>query len=352
MVDPSARPKLSICIATFKRAAFIEETLDSIVAQLTGEVEVVIVDGASPDDTAAVVARVVARCPVLRYWRQSENGGVDQDYDSAVAHARGEYCWLMTDDDVLVPGAVCSVLEALRSEPDLLVVNAEVRDAALDQVLEGSRFAAAGDLDFGAHQKEDYFRLLAPCLSFIGSVVIRRKLWLARDRASYYGSLFVHIGVIFQRPALLTVKAIAQPLIRIRYGNAMWTSRGFEIWTFKWPRLLWSFDDLSDEVKVAVSAREPWRRFGHLLFQRAIGGYSIAEFDRFLSDKAHGRARIGARLAALCPGPLANLAAIVFLGLFRRQSRVALYDLLRSRHAGTLSWMAARLLGIRLSVPS
>ena len=291
----------------------------------------VIVDGASPDDTAVVVARVVARCPVLRYRRQSENGGVDQDYDSAVAHARGEYCWLMTDDDVLVPGAVCSVLEALRSEPDLLVVNAEVRDAALDQVLEGSRFAAAGDLDFGAHQKEDYFRLLAlPLLHRLGRDSTQAMAG-ARSRVLLRFA-FVHIGVIFQRPALLTVKAIAQPLIRIRYGNAMWTSRGFEIWTFKWPWLLWSFDDLSDEVKAAVSgAREPWRRFGHLLFQRAIGGYSIAEFDRFLSDKAHGRARIGARRAALCPGPLANLAAIVFLGLFRRQSRVALYDLLRSR---------------------
>ena len=295
--DVIVRARLSICIATYKRAAFIEETLNSIISQLPSGMEIVIVDGASPDDTSAVVERIAARCPALRYNRQTENAGLDRDYDKAVDLAKGEYCWLMTDDDLLVPGAVHRVLEALKSNPDLLVINTEVLNADLSQTLEGPRFSADADLEYGERQKDEVFRRLTPCLSFIGAVVIRRALWLSRDRASYYGSLFIHVGVIFQGPALQSIKAIAQPLIRIRYGNAMWTARGFEIWTFKWPALLWSFAEVSEQAKRAVSAREPWRRFSHLFFQRAIGAYSVAEFSKYLADKARGRARLAARMA-------------------------------------------------------
>lgn len=346
MSDP--RPKLSICIATYNRAAFVAETLASILQQLTPEVELIVVDGASPDSTPEVVARMAVRCPALRYYRESENSGVDRDYDKAVAYAEGEYCWLMTDDDVLVPEAVRRVLAALEGCPDLVVVNAEVRSVDLTAKLESPRLDIHADLAFDANQREEFFIRAANYLSFIGGVVIRRNAWLARDRAFYYGTLFIHVGVIFQSPAIGNIKVIAQPLIMIRNGNAMWTPRGFEIWSFKWPALVWSFADYSEAAKRAVCVREPWRGFKYLVFHRALGSYSMAEFRKYLTGIARGPARIAAWLIACCPGALANLAAIVYFGLFRRRSRVALYDVLRSRHAGATSRLAACALGIHL----
>jgi glycosyltransferase involved in cell wall biosynthesis len=214
--DPRNKPTLSICIATYKRAAFIAETLQSIVEQLTPEVEVVIVDGASPDDTPEVVARIAARCPALRYYRENENSGADGDYDKAVGYAEGEYCWLMTDDDVLIHGAIRRVLEALGERPNLVVVNAEVRNVDLTANLESPRLNVVADLAFDANEREEFFIRTMNYLSFIGGVVIRRDAWLARNRASYYGSLFIHVGVIFQSPAIENTKVIAQPLIAIR----------------------------------------------------------------------------------------------------------------------------------------
>ena len=46
---------LSICIATFRRGAFIGETLGNLLAQATPDVEVLVLDGGSPDNTAMVV---------------------------------------------------------------------------------------------------------------------------------------------------------------------------------------------------------------------------------------------------------------------------------------------------------
>jgi len=345
---PHSSPTLSVCIATYNRAAFIAETLDSILEQITADVELIVVDGASPDNTAEVIGRVALRYPALRYYRQDENSGVDRDYDKAVGYAAGEYCWLMTDDDVLVPGALRRVLAALEAGPDLLVVNSGVRNRDLSITLESPRLDVSEDLEFDANRREEFFAKTANYLAFIGGVVIRRDLWLARDRESYYGTLFIHVGVIFQRPPIGKSMVLAAPLILVRNGNAMWTPRAFEIWTFKWPALLWSFDGFSESTKRSVCPREPWRGLNYLVFHRALGSYSIAEFRKYLAGVARGRARVRAWLIARCPGSVANLAAVIYFGLFKRSARVALYDVLRSRHAGPPSRLAARALGVDL----
>ena len=71
--------RLSICIATYNRGAFIGETLDCLLPQLSEEVELLVLDGASPDQTQSVVEARMAACPFIRYQREPTNSGVDQD---------------------------------------------------------------------------------------------------------------------------------------------------------------------------------------------------------------------------------------------------------------------------------
>src|ERR1035437_7960952 len=141
----SADMKLSICIATFLRANFIAETLDSILGQMQENVEIVVVDGASPDNTRGVIAQYLIKYPEVRYYREESNSGVDRDYDKAVGYASGEYCWLMTDDDLLVPGAIKRVLSALDDRCELSVVNAEVRNVDFSKRLNKSLIKVSSD---------------------------------------------------------------------------------------------------------------------------------------------------------------------------------------------------------------
>lgn len=344
MVD-DARPRLSICIATLDRGAFIGETLDTIIGQLREDVELVIVDGASRDNTAEVVGVYVARDPRVRYVRLPVASGVDQDYDIAVSHARGDYIWLMTDDDLLKPGAVDQVLRELDGTVELVIVNTEVRTVDFGSALRDALVARTTDADYAP---EDADRLLvdtAHALSFIGCVVISRSFWYARDRAAYYGSLFIHVGVIFQGRTPRT-RVIAEPLIVIRYGNAMWTPRGFEIWMFKWPSLVWSFPGVSAHAKSRISAREPWRQLRKLWLYRSIGGYATREYQRFLADRTMSpMARLSARLIAMVPPRLANAMSSLYCGLFARHARMNIYDLSRSPHASFVSRAVARWAG-------
>ncbi len=102
---------LSICIATYNRADYIGQTLDSIIPQLDDDVELLVVDGASTDNTEAIVRKYTD--PRIRYVRLPVKGGVDQDYCKAVELARGEFCWFFTDDDILKPGAISAVKNAI-----------------------------------------------------------------------------------------------------------------------------------------------------------------------------------------------------------------------------------------------
>jgi hypothetical protein len=202
------------------------------------------------------------------------------------------------------------------------------------------------DRHYGPGESDAFFEEVAPYLKFIGAVVIRREAWLARERATYFGTLFVHVGVIFQSPALAGVRVIADPLIVIRYGNAMWTSRGFEIWMFKWPQLVWSFEGYTDASKALVSAREPWRQLPKLGAHRGLGAYSLAEYRRLLAPLGTFWSRLLPRLVASIPAAVANaLAGLACLAMPRR-SRLNLYDLSRGRHATVVSRWVARLMGV------
>ena len=333
-------------MATFKRGRFIAETLDSILAQIVPGVELIVVDGASPDNTPALMADYVSRYPALRYIREATNSGVDQDYDKAVGYANGEYCWLMTDDDLLAPGAVQRLLRELDDNHDLVIVNQEVRSVDFSLLLAPTRFVLNVDRQYAAGERDEMFADTAQGLSFIGCVVIKRSVWLARDRASWYGSLFIHVGVIFQNPPIERAKFIAEPMLIIRYGNAMWTARSFEIWMFMWPRMLWAFSDFSANAKSRASPREPWRNIKQLLVYRAYGGFSKAEYRRFLAPQVRGSYRLLCLAVVNCPAAVVNALAGLYGLICRRNARMEMYSLATSPHASWISRLAARHLGL------
>jgi len=276
-------PCLSICIATYNRAGYIGETLDSIIPQLDDDVELLVVDGASTDNTEDVVRRYVDVNPRIRYIRLSAKGGVDQDYDKSVQLACGEFCWLFTDDDLLKPGAVAAVKAAIKKGYDLVVVNAEVRDRELSVILQSRRIVMHDNKVYAHDEMELLFIDALDYLSFIGAVVIPRSVWLSRERESYFGTEFIHVGVIFQKPLTASALIIAEPYIIIRFGNAQWESRRFDIWMFKWPRLVWSFKDISNGAKQSVIRREPWRNVKKLINQRSEGSYNLRSYRQYFS---------------------------------------------------------------------
>jgi abequosyltransferase len=314
------KPFLSICIATYNRASYIGETLNSIIQQLDDDVELLVVDGASTDNTKDVVRKYAQKESKIRYICLSAKGGVDHDYDKSVEFALGEFCWLFTDDDLLKPGAVAAVKAAIKRGYDLVVVNAEVRDRELSVILQSRRIVMQDNKVYAFNEMESLFVDALNYLSFIGAVVIRRDLWLSRERESYFGTDFIHVGVIFQKPLPGPALIIAEPYIIIRFDNAQWESRRFDIWMFKWPKLVWSFNNISNAAKQSVTHCEPWRNFKQLISQRSRGQYSVQLYHQYLSNmRASVIWKFCAYLIALLPKKI--FIAILYLYRIIKHSR-------------------------------
>jgi len=319
---------LTVCIATYNRASFIKETIESITGQLEDGVEILVVDGASPDNTAEVVKALAEDCASLRYVRLEKKGGVDQDYDRSVELAHGKYCWLFTDDDILKPGAVKAVLRAIAEGYSAIVANAEVCNVDLSAVLGARRVPLLTNRDYAddAAGREQFFRDTGNYLSFIGGLIVERQQWLSQERARYHGTSFAHVGVLFGGSWRGKAFLLADPWISIRLGNSEWVGRRFEIWMFRWPTLIWSFDHFSDSSKSAVCRREPWNRLRSLLYFRALRVYDADSYRTRLRPLVPGlfrRAVLGA--IARVPIAVARLVVTSYCILFR--DRMTLYVL-------------------------
>lgn len=322
---------LSICIATRNRLVYLIETIDSILPQLVPGVEIVIVDGASSDGTYEYFAVAFVH-PAIRYVRLEKNGGLDQDYDLAVQHAIGEYCWLLSDDDLLKADALLRVLSEIGNETAVVIVDAEVMDVSLKHVHVKSRLRLDEKLRVRGDRR-DY--LLSKCgdhLTFIGGLVARRDLWLSRERSIYYGSYFLHFSIVFQADFPGEAVVLPGPVVSIRSGNESWTSRTFEIWNILWPQIVWNLDGISPHVKRKVVPEHPWRSTVRLVKFRALGAYSVNEYRSFIKTAPNGGwFKVIAWFIAVVPGEIFNTLGIVIASLFMRDNPQALQDVKNSR---------------------
>jgi hypothetical protein len=107
---PAVGPLASVAIATHNRAEYLEQALQSVLAQPIEDIEVVIVDDGSTDQTADVVRDLGDSR--LRYVRQ-DNGGVPSARNRAVAETRSKFVIVHDDDDIFLPWRIEAHFDAL-----------------------------------------------------------------------------------------------------------------------------------------------------------------------------------------------------------------------------------------------
>lgn len=115
-------PGLSIVIPAYNAACFIEETLQSVFAQLADDHEVILVDDGSTDDTQAVLRGIAD--PRLKILCQ-DNLGVSAARNRGLAAASGELLLFLDADDILAPGALARCLDCFAAHPEFVLVYGE-----------------------------------------------------------------------------------------------------------------------------------------------------------------------------------------------------------------------------------
>lgn len=216
----SITPRLSLCVPTYNRAPLLRQALEAVFAQLSDggpdDVEVIVSDNASTDDTADVVRSFGARLPSLTYFCQPENRGPDANILQALTLAGGEFVYLLSDDDLLLPGAVARLLSLMAEFPEADALALNIRSFARDpDEPDAPWYALAGDAVLS--DRDAALALLRPM--FLSVFAFRRSL-MADGHADRVGTnllqSYVFLDVLASARAVVVT---ARPYLAQRKDN-------------------------------------------------------------------------------------------------------------------------------------
>lgn len=112
-------PKVSVVVPNFNHARFLAQRLDSILGQTFGDFEVVYLDDASTDDSAAVFASYAHHPKMRAVVNAANTGSPFVQWNRGVREAWGEFVWIAEADDYADPRLLARLVGALDSNPNV-----------------------------------------------------------------------------------------------------------------------------------------------------------------------------------------------------------------------------------------
>jgi len=109
-------PRVSICIPTYNRGRLVSRTIDSVLSQSETDIELVLLDDASTDDTLEVAASY--RDPRFRVEQTQRHLGLGGNLNRCLEVAQAPYVKILGDDNLLYPNAISELAGALDRFPD------------------------------------------------------------------------------------------------------------------------------------------------------------------------------------------------------------------------------------------
>src|SRR5262245_61924033 len=119
----AAEPIISVVMTSYNYARYIKEAIQSVWNQSSMNVELVIVDDASTDNTAAIIDELEEKSPIpIRFYQNEQNCGPNLTQNRAVSLAKGDLMAFLSSDDRYVEERFRSQVELFKRDPDLMIV--------------------------------------------------------------------------------------------------------------------------------------------------------------------------------------------------------------------------------------
>ena len=188
----SEKPLVSIITPSFNQAGYLEQAIQSVLAQDYENIEYWVMDGGSTDGSLELLQRYDSR---LSGWVSEADNGQGEAINKGFAKARGEIVAWLNSDDIYKPGAIAAAVEAFRIHPEAAFVYSDVE--SIDE--HGRPFNRMRYANWG----------LAGLLQF--KIIGQPGVFIRRDLLERVGGLDPYYHYILDHKLWLELAALAEP---------------------------------------------------------------------------------------------------------------------------------------------
>ncbi|RZK39533.1 MAG: glycosyltransferase, partial [Hymenobacter sp.] len=218
----------SIAIPTYNRANLLSKTLESVWQQISGladQIEIIVSNNASTDHTREVVEQYSAKFQHFRYCENETNTGADANIAQAFRLSTGTYAWVLSDDDLLLPGTLANIVAILGgSELGMLFLTPKWYYSHVEDVVLATE-------PFNCQLYSDplaYLQKINVLIAFISATIINKDLVAKLDSLyTYQGTNLIQVG--WALPAIFKAQqnAIVTSEVILAQGVDQHVSYGF-----------------------------------------------------------------------------------------------------------------------------
>lgn len=129
----SSPPLVSVICLCYNHGRFVEETIQSVLQQTYHNIEIIVVDDASSDNSHEIIEQMVSDYPQITFIPLTKNMGNCKAFNIGLSACSGEYIIDLAADDVLCPGRVEAGVKALEEAGEgygVTIANCEIIDEA------------------------------------------------------------------------------------------------------------------------------------------------------------------------------------------------------------------------------
>lgn len=263
-----SKPVLSICIPTYNRAVFLKQSLDVLCPQITSDdVELIVSDNNSPDNTEDIVKQYVAMNPRIQYTKQETNLGAARNFFSLMHRAQGKYILLLGDDDILTDNAVSVLVDILKGKDyGLLYVETRITDNK-------------GTKEFD--NKTDFIKEISYFYTFMSSSIFRKDVVeMIEDPLRYVPSHLLQMPFYIKSTLLSDYNAITYEPVFATIGLAAKANGGYNFFDVfvNWYYRIW--EEYLDDKQLLKWLKKDiwpfvWQYTKQLLIHKEAGNFKV-----------------------------------------------------------------------------
>lgn len=208
-------PLVSIVIPVFNKEAYIAETLDSVLACVYPNIEILAVDDCSTDDSLNIMRAYEEHHDHLRVITRARNGGLSAARNSGLREATGVYISFWDADDVYSPEGLGEIVDIMEVDGSEIATGMAMRDGSVLPHYEPANFLARRT-DF--HRTPEAFSTMSSCFK------IYRHSFLRENNLEFVPGLYMQDMEFNMRAFLLARHVSVTPYVigEYRYVDNSW----------------------------------------------------------------------------------------------------------------------------------